>query len=79
MDAMSKNIIEDEKPAPGAAQEGDIRMIYKQPLYEKEPEAEAELIRLIIDDQYMQYWKVVFLEDNFPAERWIRKRDKSID
>jgi len=53
----------------------DIRMIYLDPITEKEKEGKAKLLKCIISrkGEITEYWKVKFLSDGFVAERWIKR------
>lgn len=74
MDVMTRKAVEDEKKKLPAGQPGDIVEIFQCPMTEEKPQGKAQLIKMIIDDPDMQYWKIVFLKDGFPGERWIKKK-----
>ncbi len=42
---------------------GDVVMIYKDPITEKEPEGKARLVKKQHESDYSEFWQVAFVED----------------
>ena len=51
--------------------QGDIMVIYDDPITKQKPEGKAKLLKKIKSDFNQEYWKVEFLSDGFISGRWV--------
>ena len=53
--------------------QGDVVMIYDDPITKKKREGNATLIEKLTEDTSQEYWQVRFIDDGYVTGRWIEK------